>query len=555
MRAALRTARSGRSRSPRIIVSAPPPRLRNAPEASVHVTGANMFSNSAGTAPIADGATVPSEQKIWMRTTGPPIPVLQATATAVVPTGNVYLYDGNAGVNDAQKLIFAETATLTTTFQATAEFLEPGSLVVTKTIDGPAAGSQGQVVIHVVCDDGVARPDFVIPAGAPAGSRFRIYRNIPAATVCAVIETSNGSVAGTDVVVTGDGQEVTIPAGGRDNVHITDTYNAAPPPALPASARCCHENHRRAACGSPGAGHHPCRLQRHGAAAGPRHSLRSPAGSVSQSLDDIPPWLGLHRHGDRGRSHRHGRGNRRGQRPERDRPGGPAVPVNVTDIYYQRTAEQFPDMAQPPSGSLKVTKTIAGPSAGHQGPVAMDVAAAAVRSTRSRSASQPTLVAVLSRAFSQTSRSGPAAPSPRQPTATPPRWTRSRPGGARRPYPSTGEPPSPHRYLLPEGSSELRVGMILTSGSTAAACRAGSRLGELGVLSNTKDRKAWMPIWVGGGPGASHSCEEVPDIGDGRSHRPYTGPIQTCRPGQNWKTSASDLSPAPSGSVCSPPPV
>lgn len=189
-----------------------------------------MFSNSAGTAPIADGANVPSEQKIWMRTTGPPIPVLQATATAVVPTGNVYLYDGNAGVNDAQKLILAETATLTTTFQATAEFLEPGSLVVTKTIDGPAAGSQGQVVIYVVCDDGVPRPDFVIPAGAPAGSRFRIYRTIPAGTVCAVIETSNGSVAGTDVVVTGDGQEVTIPAGGRDNVHITDTYNAAPPP-------------------------------------------------------------------------------------------------------------------------------------------------------------------------------------------------------------------------------------------------------------------------------------------------------------------------------------
>ncbi len=77
--------------------------------------------------------------------------------------------------------------------------------------------------------------------------------------------------------------------------------------------------------------------------------------------------------------------------------------------------------------------------------------------------------------------------------------------------------------------------MILTSGSTAAACRAESRLGELGVLSNTKDCKAWMPIWVGGGPGASHSCEEVPDIGDGRSHGPYTGPIQTCRPGQNWK--------------------
>ncbi len=55
-------------------------------------------------------------------------------------------------------------------------------------------------------------------------------------------------------------------------------------------------------------------------------------------------------------------------------PAGQTVPVNVMDVYLQRTAEQFPDVAQPPSGSLKVTKTIAGPSAGQQGPVAMNVA-------------------------------------------------------------------------------------------------------------------------------------------------------------------------------------
>ena len=68
-----------------------------------------MFSDAAGSVPIPNETTVPSGQKIWMRSTGPPIPVLQATASAVVPTGNVYLYDGNAGLNDAQKLILAET--------------------------------------------------------------------------------------------------------------------------------------------------------------------------------------------------------------------------------------------------------------------------------------------------------------------------------------------------------------------------------------------------------------------------------------------------------------
>ena len=91
--------------------------------------------------------------KIWVRSTGPSAVVLEATATATVPSGNVYLYDGNTGgVNDAQQLILAENATLRTTVQATAQFLPPGSLVVKKTIAGPAAGSQGQVVIHMVCD-------------------------------------------------------------------------------------------------------------------------------------------------------------------------------------------------------------------------------------------------------------------------------------------------------------------------------------------------------------------------------------------------------------------
>jgi hypothetical protein len=144
---------------------------RAAPRATVRATGAEMFSDSTATSPILDGTTVPSGQKIWLRSTGPSNAVLQATATAIVPTGNVYLYDGNSWADDAQKLILAQTATLTTTVQATADFLPPGSLVVTKTIAGPAAGSQGQVVIAVDCDDGVTRPNFVIPARAPARPR------------------------------------------------------------------------------------------------------------------------------------------------------------------------------------------------------------------------------------------------------------------------------------------------------------------------------------------------------------------------------------------------
>jgi hypothetical protein len=196
-------------------------RLRGATSATVTATGGIMFSDPAGMNQIPNGATVPSGQRIWVSSMGPSVAVLQATAQATVPTGNVYLYDGNSGANDAQKLILAHTATLSTIVQATADFLPAGSLIVTKTIAGPAARSQGQVVIHVDCDDGVTRPDFVIPAGAPAGTTSHTYAGIPQGTTCTVIETSNGSVVGTDVLVTGNGQEVTIPT----TVRITDTYH------------------------------------------------------------------------------------------------------------------------------------------------------------------------------------------------------------------------------------------------------------------------------------------------------------------------------------------
>jgi len=43
-----------------------------------------------------------------------------------------------------------ETGQITVTAQATAEFFDTGSLEVSKTIDGPAPGQQGQVVIQVV---------------------------------------------------------------------------------------------------------------------------------------------------------------------------------------------------------------------------------------------------------------------------------------------------------------------------------------------------------------------------------------------------------------------
>ena len=86
-------------------------RVRSGPPATVHVTGGTMYSNAAGTVSIPDGATVPSGQNIWLRSSGSSTAVLTATATATVPTGNVYLYDGNTpGLTNTQKLILARRA-------------------------------------------------------------------------------------------------------------------------------------------------------------------------------------------------------------------------------------------------------------------------------------------------------------------------------------------------------------------------------------------------------------------------------------------------------------
>lgn len=198
-------------------------------DASVTAIGANMFKDAAATEPIANGSVVPSGTKIWLKSTGPAQAVLQATAQATVPTGNVYLYDGNSpGLTDAQKLILAKSTTLTTTVSATAEFKPPGSLVVTKTIAGPAAGSQGRVVIHTVCDQTPLTPDLVIPARSPAGTYSHTYANIPAGSQCTVTETADGHTSTVTVVVTGDGQQVTVPAGGTVTAHLSDTYDNAP---------------------------------------------------------------------------------------------------------------------------------------------------------------------------------------------------------------------------------------------------------------------------------------------------------------------------------------
>ena len=324
--------------------------------ATVSVTGGNMFSDAAGTIPIADGATVPSGTQIWLRSTGTTSAVLQAVAKATVPQQNVYLYDGNtAGTADAQRLILALNGELTTRVTATAEFKPVGQLVVQKTISGPAAGSQGQVTIHTVCGGTALTPDLIVASGTPAGTSTRTYTSIPSGSVCTITETANGTEHTTNVTVdvTGSGAQVTIPENGTATATIADTYDFVP------GSLTVVKNITGAGAGlqSDVTIHVDC-------GGGVTHDFTipagTPAGSTSEPITGIPA-------------------NSVCTVSETADGSNSAVSVTVTgggSVTIPAGSSQqiaLTDEYTPNPGSLVVTKTIAGDAAGLQGPVTISV--------------------------------------------------------------------------------------------------------------------------------------------------------------------------------------
>ena len=190
--------------------------------------------------------------------------------------------------------------------------LVPGQLEVTKTIAGPLAGQQGMVVIHTVCNGTALTPDFVIPAGAPAGDQSQIYSPIPTPASCVVTETTDGHTSAVSVAVIGSPHTATVPPGGSGAAHITDTYGATPGSLLVTKTIAG----RRAGHQGPVRIHVTC----NGTALSPDFviALADPGGQRVAQLRRDSGWLGVHRHRDRGRRHHHGRGDRGGQWPEGD---------------------------------------------------------------------------------------------------------------------------------------------------------------------------------------------------------------------------------------------
>ena len=325
--------------------------------ATVTSTGAQMFADPQATQPIAQGATVPSGQFIWLRSASPGTATLKATAVTTYPSGNVYLYDGNdPALSAAQKLILSKQETVSTTVSALAVFLAPGTLTVTKHITGPAAGSQGPVTIHVDCGTAAGTlPDFVIPGGA-RGNRSRDYPGLPAGAVCTMTETVDGHTSAIAVEVVGSGQRVTVPDDGVATAEITDTYTAVPGSLVVSKtitgvaagdqgvvsiAVTCNDGVNRAPFVIPAG---------------------APAGTTSKTYTQIP-------------------GGTTCTINETVNGANQATTVTVTGNNQQiavppggtATANPIRDDYHHAPGSLTVTKVIAGAAAGQQGPITITV--------------------------------------------------------------------------------------------------------------------------------------------------------------------------------------
>ncbi len=175
--------------------------------------------------------------------------------------------------------------------------------------------------------------------------------------------------------MTGDGQVVTIPAGGRDHVDITDTYHHVTiTPSLPGFGSLLLTK----TIAGPLAGHQgpvTIHVVCNGSALPPLViPAKRPAGSVSHSLKDIPADSTCTIKETADGTTDTVAANVAGNGQSVTIPAGKVVPVNVMNVYYQRPSGVDPDVITRPSGTLKVTKTIAGPDAGRQGPIAIDVA-------------------------------------------------------------------------------------------------------------------------------------------------------------------------------------
>ncbi|MCD0452658.1 thioester domain-containing protein [Actinocorallia sp. API 0066] len=161
--------------------------------------GVEVFTDAQGGNRLLDGAEVSPGTTLWARsTTTNPVQGFVVERVSQILTGTVLLFDGtNPDLDAAQKLILAQETELAVRGGAHLRRFAAGSLRLTKTITGEAAGLQGEIVVQVVCtndDPGTEDQRRVVtfPGGLAAGDHVRTLTGLRAGSTCAITEPEDG---------------------------------------------------------------------------------------------------------------------------------------------------------------------------------------------------------------------------------------------------------------------------------------------------------------------------------------------------------------------------
>ncbi len=191
-----------------------------------------VFTDAAGRRPLTPGASVSNGQQLYIGY-DPAVAnqgfVLSATAT--VPAGNVFLYDGaNPPRTEAQKLIAATDSTVTLRAAGTLVPPAAGAYELSVSIAGEAGGDQGAIAVTVTCTLGgweLSR-NLTVPARTESGTRLLVRLDgIVDGASCETVQTADGSNASATLSssVLTPAAPVVIASGATSEVLLADEYS------------------------------------------------------------------------------------------------------------------------------------------------------------------------------------------------------------------------------------------------------------------------------------------------------------------------------------------
>lgn len=198
--------------------------------------GVDVFFDAAATQPVTAADPIPPGTQLWARWTGPALPIngFRITGITSLTQGTVYLYDpDSSGLEAAQKLVLAQTATLPIRAGVRVTSYAAGALTVEKSITGTGAGLQDAITIRLTCTPALPPgiPDTAIIAAGATSADPIVFTGIPDGASCTISEPVTGANAAVTLTSqTIDPATVVIDAAATTAqvVTVTNAYEPVP---------------------------------------------------------------------------------------------------------------------------------------------------------------------------------------------------------------------------------------------------------------------------------------------------------------------------------------